>query len=290
MKKEAFPEKRSTHTPVISAEFFPPKTEDGARQFLETAKELQVFQPDYVSITYGAGGSTQSRTQEYAQILQRDFGFSVMPHLTCVGHSKEEILQIVQGYYDKGHRQIMALRGDKPKDAESFEAHAEGFRYASDLVKLINQHFPEICIGVGGYPEKHPESADLASDIHFLKHKLAQGGSFVTTQLFFDNDIFFDWVEKCRAADIREPIFPGILPVLSLTQVKRFCSFCDASIPEELLAKLEAVQDDESAMQQIGIDWASEQIKDLLSRGAPGVHLYCLNRPDTMRAILERVV
>lgn len=290
MKTELFPQKQQSNTPIISAEFFPPKTEEGARQFLKTAHELKAFNPDYVSITYGAGGSTQARTQDYAEILQQIFGYAVMPHLTCVGHSQDEILEIVRGYHEQGHRQIMALRGDKPQDAENFEAHENGFRYASDLVDLIHKNFPDICIGVGGYPEKHPEAQHLEQDIQFLKQKLDQGGSFVTTQLFFDNDIFFNWVEQCRQAGITEPIFPGILPVISLKQVKRFCSFCDASIPDALLEKLEACQDDDQAMQAIGIEWASEQIKDLIARGAPGIHLYCLNRPETMREILARVV
>ncbi len=182
----------SAGEPVFSVEFYPPKTEEGARQILRSGKALSAFAPDFVSITYGAGGSTRERTLEYGELLRDLFNFEVMPHLTCVGHSRDELTGILERFQQAGFRNIMTLRGDPPKGKTDFQPHPDGLRYASELVGFIRERFPHFCLGVAGYPEKHPESPSLEDDLGRLCHKVAQGADFITTQLFFDNaDYFF---------------------------------------------------------------------------------------------------
>lgn len=270
--------KLKTPEPVFSVEFFPPRNDEGARQILETAAQLQPLRPDFVSITYGAGGSTRERTLEYGKLLAERFNFDVMPHLTCVGHARSELAEIIATFEAAGFRNIMALRGDPPKGQTTFTPHPDGFRYASELVAFIRKAYPQFGLGVGGYPETHPEAASAEADLDALKAKVEAGGDFITTQLFLDNADYFRYVERCRARGITVPILPGILPALGLEQVKRFCSFCQASIPPALLAKLEAVQGDPQAEENVGIEWAYAQCRELLAKGAPGVHLYILNR------------
>lgn len=264
--------------PVFSVEFYPPKTEEGARQMLRTAKSLSAFRPDFVSITYGAGGSTRERTLEYGELMRDLFNFEVMPHLTCVGHSRDELDAMLERFQQAGFRNIMTLRGDPPKGKTDFQPHPDGLAHASELVAFIRERFPRFCLGVAGYPEKHPESPSLESDLAHLKHKVDQGADFITTQLFFDNADYFAFVDKCRALGIGKPIIPGILPALSLDQVTKFCGFCQAKLPSGLIRRLEAVAGDEDAERRVGVEWAHEQVKQLLEAGAPGVHLYILNR------------
>ncbi|MEM9227837.1 MAG: methylenetetrahydrofolate reductase [NAD(P)H] [Verrucomicrobiota bacterium] len=275
--------------PVLSVEFFPAKTEEGARQILRTANALKPYRPDFVSITYGAGGSTRERTLDYGELLQEIFGFEVMPHLTCVGHSRDDLRSILSRFKEKGFRNIMALRGDPPKGEEQFKAHPDGLRYGSELVGFIRETFPHFCLGVGGYPEKHPEATSLDADLEHLKIKMDAGADFITTQLFFKNSDYLTFVEKCRALGISKPVVPGILPPLSYDQVTKFCGFCQASLPDELSQRLEAVKDDEEASLQVGVDWAYEQIIELFEQGAPGVHLYLLNRSASALALIERL-
>lgn len=270
--------------PTRSVEFFPPKDEPGWEQFRATAEKLLAIQPDFVSITYGAGGSTRERTNRAARILKDDLGLLVMPHLTCVGADRQEIREVAARFYEDGFRNIMALRGDPPKGEASFSPR-DGLRYGSDLVELLKESFPDLCIGVGGYPEKHPEAENMPSDIRNLKAKVDRGASFVTTQLFFDNEVYFRFVEDCREAGIEVPILPGIMPVLSCKQIRRFTEMCGATLPPKLLAKLEAVEDQPGNVEAIGVEWAAQQIDDLLARGAPGYHLYILNRAGPALAL-----
>lgn len=263
---------------VLSVEFFPPKNEEGAQQILRTARELQPLRPDFVSITYGAGGSTRERTLEYGKLLASEFGFNVMPHLTCVGHSRSELAEILDSFAEAGFANIMALRGDPPKGQTTFTPHPEGFRYASELVAFIKQSHPQFDLGVGGYPEKHPESPSPEADLAALKIKVDAGADFITTQLFLDNADYFRYVERCRAAGITVPILPGILPALGLEQIKRFCAFCQATVPADLLTMLEAVKGNPQMEEKVGIEWAFAQCEELLANGAPGIHLYILNR------------
>jgi methylenetetrahydrofolate reductase (NADPH) len=272
--------------PTRSIEFFPPKDEPGWEQFQATAEELLALEPDFVSITYGAGGSTRERTNRAARILKDDLGLLVMPHLTCVGADRAEIREVAGRFYAAGFRNIMALRGDPPKGEEHFVAR-DGLCYGADLVELLKSEYPDLCIGVGGYPEKHPEAADVSSDIRHLRDKVDRGADFVTTQLFFDNETYFRFVDRCRQAGIEVPIVPGIMPVLSYKQIKRFTEMCGATLPAELSAQLEAAQSDPRAVEEIGIEWAARQIDDLLERGAPGYHLYILNKAGPALALVN---
>lgn len=285
----AIAELLQTRNHLLSVEFFPPKNEEGARQILRTAKNLQAHRPDFVSITYGAGGGTRERTLAYGELLKDIFDYEVMPHLTCVGHSRDELAGIIEGFQQRGFRNIMALRGDPPKGQKDFEPHPDGLRYGSELVAFINERFPDFCLGVGGYPEKHPDAASVEDDLHWLKHKVEQGATFITTQLFFDNADFYAWQDKARALGITAPIIPGILPALSSGQLERLTQFCDARVPLALSERLAAVKNDPVASRQVGIDWAYEQVRDLLEQGAPGVHLYIMNRSESAIELIKRL-
>lgn len=264
--------------PLRSLEFFPPKDEAGVDALRATATALQKINPDFVSVTYGAGGTTRDRTAQICDFLKRDFGFTVMPHLTCVGHTRAELGEVADRIYAGGFRNIMTLRGDPPKGETTFTPYKEGLRYASDLALLLKSRHPDFCLGVGGYPEKHPEAPSAEADLRNLKTKVDAGAAFITTQLFFDNAVYYRFVEKCRAAGITVPIVPGIMPVLSLKQIQRFTTMCGASLPAKLITRLEAGADNSEVVETIGIDWALHQIRDLIVQGAPGYHLYILNR------------
>ncbi|MBO5255784.1 MAG: methylenetetrahydrofolate reductase [NAD(P)H] [Opitutales bacterium] len=273
----------STQT-VFSVEFFPPKTEEGARQILRTAAKLRDLKPDYVSITYGAGGSTRERTMEYGSLLRDIFDFVVMPHLTCFGHSKDEIADILKNLTDSGFSNIMALRGDPPKGETTFVPHPDGFKHASELIEFIRKNYPNLSIGCAGYPEKHPEAKSFDDDINFLKHKVDCGADFIVTQMFFENSHFFKFVEKCRAVGIDKPIIAGILPALSLSQVMRFKSMCASEIPDRLIAKLEKAGD---LGAEVGLDWAQAQIDELKQNKVDGIHLYILNRAESAQKLAK---
>jgi len=261
-----------------SLEFFPPKDDAGVEALRLTASALQRIAPDFVSVTYGAGGNTRGRTAQVSDLLRQDFGFTVMPHLTCVGHSRAELHEIADRIHAGGFRNIMTLRGDPPKGSTEFKPAPDGLRYADELVSLLKARHPDFCLGVGGYPEKHPEAPSAETDLAHLKHKVDAGAAFVTTQLFFDNAVYYRFVDRCRAAGITVPIVPGIMPVLALKQVRRFTAMCGAILPEKLVRRLEAAGDQADILESVGIDWALAQIRDLLAQGAPGYHLYILNR------------
>lgn len=264
---------------VFSVEFFPPKTEEGARQILRTAKKLKELSPDYASITYGAGGSTRERTLDYGELLHDIFDFEMMPHLTCMGHSKDDIAAIVERYAAAGFRNVMALRGDPPKGETAFVPHPDGFKHANELVEFVRSKYPDFGIGCAGYPEKHPEAATLDDDIANLKRKIDAGADFVVTQMFFENSHFFRFVEKCRAAGIDKPVIAGILPALSLKQVMNFKSMCSTEIPDALVQRLEAAPESDGA--KVGLEWATAQIEELKRNRVAGIHLYILNRAES---------
>lgn len=271
---EFFAQKRS----LRSLEFFPPKDDAGVESLRATAAALRRMQPDFVSVTYGAGGTTRDRTAQVSALLKNDLGFTVMPHLTCVGHTRAELADVADRIHAGGFRNIMTLRGDPPKGETTFTPFKDGLRYASDLVALLKSRHADFCLGVGGYPEKHPEAPSLEIDLSNLKRKVDSGAAFITTQLFFDNAVYYRFVEKCRAASITVPIVPGIMPVLSLKQIQRFTSMCGTTLPAQLITRLEVAAENTDVVETIGIDWALTQIRDLLAHGAPGYHLYILNR------------
>ncbi|MCD8483250.1 MAG: methylenetetrahydrofolate reductase [NAD(P)H] [Verrucomicrobia bacterium] len=271
---------------VWSVEFFPPKDEAGGEQIIETAHAIrQWFKPDFVSITYGAGGGTRERTFRYAHILKDELGFTVMPHLTCVGSSRQEIGEILQQYRDEGFRNIMALRGDPPKGSKDFKPHPDGFAYASELVAFIREQHPEFGIGAACYPEVHPEAESAEADIRFLRAKVDQGAHFLTTQLFYSDDVFLSFVEKCRSAGITVPIIPGLMPIRSAKQARRFCKV----LPEALNRMLDAAGEDDAKLREVGIEWSCRQIRNLWSHGFRGFHFYIMNRSGMILEIMQRL-
>jgi methylenetetrahydrofolate reductase (NADPH) len=264
--------------PVRSLEFFPPRDDPGLEALRVAAATLRRMHPDFVSVTYGAGGTTRDRSAQVSALLKTEFGFTVMPHLTCVGHPAAEFGGIADRLYADGFRNVMTLRGDPPKGATEFPVTAGGLRHASELVALLKARHSDFCLGVAGYPEKHPEAPSLDVDLTHLRRKVDAGASFVTTQLFFDNTAYYRFVEKCRLAGIAVPIVPGIMPVLSLKQIQRFTQLCGATLPRQLATRLEVAAENAEVVEMVGIDWALNQIRGLLANGAPGYHLYILNR------------
>jgi methylenetetrahydrofolate reductase (NADPH) len=261
-----------------SLEFFPPKDEAGVEALRQTAAALRGIGPDFVSMTYGAGGSTRERTAQMSCLLREEFGFTVMPHLTAVNHTRAEVAAVAEAHYAQGIRNIMALRGDVPNGLPAATAFKDGLHFGSDVVALLKELHPDLCLGVAGYPEKHPEAPSFEADLVNLKRKVDAGAAFITTQLFFDNEAYYRFVDRCRAAGIGIPIVPGIMPVLSLKQATRITGMCGASLPGRMIRRIEAAGDEPEIVEGVGIDWALAQIRDLLNRGAPGYHLYILNR------------
>lgn len=264
--------------PVLSYEFFPPKDEAGMETLEKAAIALQPTRPDFVTVTYGAGGSTREQSLHVCNRLAELGLTPVMHHLTCVGASRDEIASTLDVLHAQGIRNIMALRGDPPRGEARFRKHPDGFSYAGELVRFIKKRYPEMCCGVAGYPETHQEALSPESDIFYLKDKIDAGGSFVTTQLFYDNALFYDFVTRCRTWGVRAPIIPGLLPPLSLKQLQRMATLCKASLPPELVRKMEAAGGDAAKLESVGIEWTVAQIKDLLAHQVPGIHLYILNR------------
>lgn len=266
--------------PLLSYEFFPPKDDRGMAALDQVARDLLPTRPDFVTVTYGAGGSTRERTLHVCDHL-RDMGVGpVIHHLTCVGASRDALREVVDTVYERGLRNIMALRGDPPKGETQFRRHPDGLAHAADLVRLIKRQHPDVCCGVAGYPETHQEALSPESDIFYLKDKCDAGGAFVTTQLFYDNEAFFAFVRKCRDWGVRAPIVPGLLPPISLPQLQRMAVLCRASLPDELIRSLDKAGSDPEKAEAAGIAWTVQQIKGLLAAGVPGIHLYILNRSN----------
>ena len=274
--------------PSVSFEFFPPKTDAGIATLLETIAALKPLAPTFVSMTYGAGGSTRARTVELVSRIKNKIGLEAMAHLTCVGHTKNELSAILTELRDEGIENVLALRGDPPKGETRFVAHAGGFSHAADLVGFIRERF-SFGVGVAGYPEKHPEAAALDVDMKHLREKVARGADFVISQLFFSNADYFAFVERLRVLGVSVPVIPGIMPVTDTEQVKRFTQMCGARLPKELLARLDLAGPDKAAVVRIGIEHATHQCEELLKRGAPGIHFYTLNKSEATREVFLRL-
>jgi methylenetetrahydrofolate reductase (NADPH) len=278
---------RERGEPIFSFEFFPPKTDDGVRQLFETVEALRPLGPAFVSVTYGAGGSTRQRTLDLVTRLRRETEVEAVAHITCVGASQREIAQVLDEIAAAGIQNVLALRGDPPAGQTRFEPHPEGFRYASELIAFIRgEKRWTFCVGAAAYPEGHVETRDLSRDLAHLKAKVDAGADFLVTQLFFRNAHYFRFVERARAAGIAVPILPGIMPFTNVDQVERFTAMCGAEIPQALRAAMEVRRSDPDAALQLGVAYASLQCADLLRRGAPGVHFYTLNRSPSTRAIV----
>ena len=275
----------------ISLEFFPPKDRNLWPKFFETVQRLRALDPLFVSVTYGAGGSTQTATLDIVTTLKRDYAMEPMAHLTCVGASSKGLRSFLDDLERAQVTNVMALRGDPPRGETAFTPSDDGFQHATDLVTFIAENYPKMGIGVAGYPEGHPEAVSLDEDLHFLKMKLDRGGDFAVTQLFFDNEMYWTFVAKARAAGISKPILPGIMPIFSLKFIQRITSMCGASLPPSFLRALEQadVRGGDAAVQEVGIGHAAAQIQDLLDNGVPGVHLYTMNRSDGCLRIMDQV-
>jgi methylenetetrahydrofolate reductase (NADPH) len=271
--------------PVFSFEFFPPKTDEGMEQLKQTLHDLKEDEPAYVSVTYGAAGATRDRTVEITRWIKEDLGVEAMAHLSCVGEPVERLREILDQMHDAGIENVLALRGDAPRGETEWKPHPGGLRYSTELAKLISDNY-DFAVGAACFPEVHPEAPDMASDIRFLKEKVGAGVGFLITQLFYDNELYFDFVEEARAAGINVPIIPGIMPVTNFSQIKRITEMCGATIPPDFERELAARADDPNALTELGVAYATLQCAELLSRGAPGIHFYTLNRSPATRAIL----
>jgi methylenetetrahydrofolate reductase (NADPH) len=272
--------------PTFSFEFFPPKTEEGERNLRETLTTLRELKPDFVSVTYGAGGSTRERTVALTKWIKQGLEIEAMAHLSCVGATSEELSEILEGLQRAGIDNVLALRGDPPKGETDWKPHPGGLQYSTELAALISERF-EFCVGAACFPEVHPEAPDLAHDLRFLREKVAAGASFAITQLFFDNELYFRFVDEARAAGIEIPIIPGIMPITDFKQIKTITGMCQATIPPRLLEALEWRAHDSEAVLQLGVAYATLQCAELLAGGAPGIQFFTLNRSPATRAILS---
>ncbi len=278
----------ATTRPCFSFEFFPPKTDEGQRSLESALTELKQDDPEYVSVTYGAGGSTRERTVEVTKWIKEELGLEAMAHLSCVGEPVDRLREILDEVTTAGIENVLALRGDPPRGETEWTPHPEGLECSADLIELIRERY-DFCIGAACFPEVHPEAPDLEHDLRYLQRKIEAGASFLITQLFFDNELYFDFVEEVRARGIDVPIIPGIMPITNFEQIKLITGMCGASIPTPLMEQLEARHEPDSAeaVTELGVAYATLQCADLLSRGAPGIHFYTLNKSPATRAILS---
>ena len=276
----------TTDEPVFSFEFFPPKTPEGFEQLFATVETLKPLAPDYVSVTYGAGGATRDGTVEIATRIKRDYGIETMAHLSCVGETREGLAEILNRFAEAGVENVLALRGDPPRGEEVFEPIEGGLSSAAELTGFISQDW-DFTIGGACFPEVHPEAASLEDDLRYLRTKVDAGASFLITQLFFDNRAYWDFVAAARESGIDVPIIPGVIPIASYAQVARICALCDATIPAELDEAMSALGGDTEAEALLGVAYAARQCEELLAGGAPGIHFYALNRAPGTRAVLS---
>src|SRR4051812_43855612 len=271
--------------PCFSFEFFPPKTDEGMENLWKALSELREDEPTYVSVTYGAGGSTRDRTIDITKRIKSELGIEAMAHFTCVGATVDELRRTLDEMRDCGIENVLALRGDPPQGQDEWTATEGGLSYSTELAQLISENYT-FAIGAACFPEVHIASPSLEQDLDVLRKKVQAGVSFVITQLFFDNELYFDFVDKARAAGVEVPIIPGIMPVTNFAQIKRFTEMCGASIPPDFERELAARAEDPDAVKDLGVAYAALQCYELLARGAPGIHFYTLNRSPATRSIL----
>jgi methylenetetrahydrofolate reductase (NADPH) len=275
----------ASKAPTFSVELFPPKTAEATEQLYETARALEHLEPDFVSVTYGAGGATRDGTVEITRALKDEIGFETMAHLSCVGETTDGLATTLDRIAAAGVENVFALRGDPPRGEGDFVQVEGGLGSAAELAAFISAGW-DFSIGGACFPEVHPEAADLETDLSYLKTKVEAGAGFLITQLFFDNQVYFDFVAAARARGIEAPILAGVIPVASFAQTKRICDLCDATIPAALEAAFEAAGGDPEREFELGIAYAAQQCAELLIAGAPGIHFYALNRAPATRAVL----
>ncbi len=276
----------ASETPVFSFEFFPPKTEAGERNLYAALADLQALDPSFVSVTYGAGGSSRSKTIEIVKRMKDEFGLEAMAHFTCVGATVGELRETLDEMRQAGIHNVLALRGDPPEGQEDWTKTDGGLEYSRELVELIGSDY-EFAIGAACFPETHIHAQSAESDLRYLAEKVQAGVDFLITQMFFDNDFYFDFVARARATGIEVPIIPGIMPITRVGQVERMATMCGSEIPEGLRRELHAREDDAEAVLDFGVAYATLQCSELLAAGAPGIHFYTLNRSPATRAILS---
>ncbi len=275
------------HNPAISYEFFPPKTQQASQDLFEAISALMPLKPAYVSVTYGAGGSTRERTHDLVVKLQRETALTIVSHLTCVGSGRQEIHEILSKYVENGIHNIMALRGDPPKGSTQPDIPADGFPFASDLVLFIKRQFPQMGVGVAGFPEGHPGTPNRLVEMDHLKQKVDAGADYICTQLFFDNRDFYDFCERCEVVGIKVPIVAGIMPITSRKGMVRMSELAlGARIPAKLLKAMDRAESDAYA-ERVGIHWATEQVVDLVDHRVKGIHFYTLNKSKATLQIYE---
>jgi methylenetetrahydrofolate reductase (NADPH) len=279
------PELIESNRPTFSVEFFPPKNDEARAQMLETAGQFAELGLDFVSITYGAGGSTREGTVAGADLLHNEFGLETMAHLSCVGETVDGLREVLDGIGEAGIENILALRGDPPRGQEDFLQPEGGLGSAAELTGYISEHY-DFALAGSCFPEVHPEAVDLDADLDYLKTKVDNGAEFLITQLFFDNQVYFDFVAAARAKGIDVPIIPGVIPVSSYAQTARICSLCDATIPQTLGDAFAALDGDERAEFELGVAYAAQQSAELLAAGAPGIQFYALNKAPATKAVL----
>jgi methylenetetrahydrofolate reductase (NADPH) len=274
--------------PSFSFEFFPPKTDEGERNLGRALAELSRLAPTFVSVTYGAAGSTtqKRKTIDIVRYLKRDYGMEAMAHFTCVGADVDELRQMLELMRDAGIANVLALRGDPPQGQTEWTPTEGGLHYSRELIELIRDEY-DFAIGAACFPEVHIHATDAESDLRYLKEKVDAGARFLITQLFFDNGAYYDFVARARDIGIDVPIIPGIMPITDVNQIKRITGMCGASIPAELLHELDLRSDQPGAVSDLGVAHATLQCADLLASGAPGIHFYTLNRSPATRAILS---
>ena len=281
--KDILQEKRT-----VSCEFFPPREEDGIPAVFRAIDRVSAFNPDFISVTYGAGGSTRAFTERITTQVKQDTDLEVMAHLTCVAQTKDEVQGVLERLDDAGIENVIALRGDPPRGEAAFVPVEGGFHHATELIEHIRAHFG-FGLAAACYPEGHTESPDLDWDIRYAREKVDKGADFLISQLFYDNRYFFDFLERAEQAGINVPIIPGILPILNTAQIRRFTSLCGATIPAALDRQLEQYADDDNAVRELGIEYATNQVRELWDEGVPGVHFYVLNRSYSVSRILSNL-
>ena len=274
--------------PSISFEIFPPRTTEALKALQDRLPRLIELEPSFISVTYGALGSSRSLTLEISSLIRNEYGVETAHHLTCVGSSRSEITAMLEEIRKHNIENIVALRGDPPRGDLVFNAPVDGFSHGDELVSHIRD-FGGFGVAVAGYPEKHIEAPDMETDLLNLKRKVDSGADAIITQLYFDNSHFYKFVENCRAIGIEQPIIPGLMPILSGTQIRRITEMCGATISEDLMSKLEDAGEDISLVRENGIDHTARQAKDLLDNGVPGIHFYVLNRHFHIAEIMERI-
>ena len=275
--------------PTLSFEFFPPKTKEQELHLFEVIAQLKKFNPDFASVTYWAMGTTREKTFYWVRKIKEKFQIEPVAHLTCIAATKDLIRDQIQKLEEISVENILELRGDIPEDQKDFIPPPDGFHYAKELVAFIKKLKSEFCLGVAGYPEGHPKATDLKRDTEYLKEKIEAGGEYIITQLFFDNHYFFDFIERCDKAKIIAPIIPGIMPITSFRQIKKMTEICGATIPPKLLKKLEKFEEDAKAIQQLGVEQALAQCRELRAAEVPGLHFFVLNQTEPISQILKEL-